>query len=289
MSHAKAVPVLMYHHVSPSPGLVTVSPQIFAAHMEYLIAKSYTTLAADDFLDFLRGRREVPAKSVLITFDDGYLDNYVYAYPVLRRLGQRATIFAVTGWIGDGPARIGDTPLCPDHNACKEAIFSGNRDSVMLRWAEIEKMETNGTIEIHSHTHTHTRWDQKIPDSRVRLEKMREELTLSREILQARLGRKSSHLCWPQGYFQSDYQKAARDLGFEALYTTRRDINTRSTSPEDTGRTSTDGSLWPQRAWRTILYRYGRERKIRLLQSPIGTGGVVHAPATGSYAAADPR
>ena len=236
MSHAKAVPVLMYHHVSPSPGLVTVSPQIFAAHMEYLIAKSYTTLAADDFLDFLRGRREVPAKSVLITFDDGYLDNYVYAYPVLRRLGQRATIFAVTGWIGDGPARIGDTPLCPDHNACKEAIFSGNRDSVMLRWAEIEKMETNGTIEIHSHTHTHTRWDQKIPDSRVRLEKMREELTLSREILQARLGRKSSHLCWPQGYFQSDYQKAARDLGFEALYTTRRDINTRSTSPEDIGR-----------------------------------------------------
>jgi hypothetical protein len=236
MSSAKAVPVLMYHHVGPHPGLVTVSPEIFTSHMEYLAARGYTTLAADDFLEFLRGRHPIPAKSVLITFDDGYLDNYVHAYPVLRRLGQRATIFAVTGWIGDGPARIGLPLICPDHKACKAAILGGKADSVMLRWAEIEEMEASGTIEIHSHTHTHTRWDQQIPDGIARLEKMHEDLALSRAMLQVRLGRKSSHLCWPQGYFQHDYQEAAMALGFDALYTTRRDLNTPSTSPQDIGR-----------------------------------------------------
>ncbi len=233
MIWAKAVPVLMYHHVGPRPGLVTVSPENFTSHMEYLAAAGYTTLAADDFLDFLLGRRRIPSKSVLITFDDGYLDNYIHAYPVLYRLGLRATIFAVTSWIGHGLARIGTRPICPDHKTCTAAIVGGYPDSVMLRWAEIEEMEASGAIETHSHTHTHTRWDQQFPNGVTRREKMHEDLALSRSLLEARLGRKSRHLCWPQGYFQSDYQEAAKSLGFEALYTTHRGVNTSLTSPQE--------------------------------------------------------
>ncbi len=105
MKSAKAVPVLMYHHVSPNPGLVTVSPATFRHHMKTIAEAGYTTISADDFLGFLLKRLDLPEKSVLITFDDGFLDNYVHAYPVLRELGLKSTLFAVTGWIGDGPAR----------------------------------------------------------------------------------------------------------------------------------------------------------------------------------------
>lgn len=235
MNGGRAVPVLMYHHVGPNPGLVTVSPETFRAQMESIVAKGYRSLAADELLAFLQGRGELPAKSVLVTFDDGYLDNYVYAYPVLKELGLKATIFAVTGWIGNGPVRTGEPP-CPDHKTCMAKVRDGQTDEVMLRWSEIEVMEAEGVVEIHSHTHTHTRWDKTTPDPAARRAALARDLTQSRDTLKERLGREDRHLCWPQGYFDDDYVTVAGELGFEALYTTRRHINTRHTSPLDIGR-----------------------------------------------------
>ncbi|HCA27482.1 MAG TPA: hypothetical protein DEP05_07580 [Betaproteobacteria bacterium] len=237
---ANAVPVLMYHHVTPHPGLVTVSPRAFQVQMTSLARRGYTTLSADRFFDFLHHGRDVPAKSVLITFDDGYLDNYVHAYPVLRELGLRATLFAVTGWIGNGPARpFGErdgAPHCPNHRACKAAIADGRADEAMLRWTEIETMEASGAVEIHCHTHTHTRWDKTLADPIARRTALARDLTRSKEALRQRLGREERHLCWPQGYFDDDYVAVAQQLGFEALYTTRKHVNTRRTPPTDIGR-----------------------------------------------------
>lgn len=229
MSGARAVPVLMYHHVSPNPGLVTVSPATFTAQMEYLAASGYSTLGADHFLEFLERKREAPRRSVLITFDDGYLDNYVHAYPALRRLGLRGVIFAVTGWIGDGEPRphagAATVPECPDHRGCKAAIATGEADRVMLRWSEIRLMEQAGVFETHSHTHTHTRWDQKIADPRERLGGLEQDLLRSRSVLKERLGKDTRHLCWPQGYFEPGYQEVAKKLGFRALYTVEKGVN----------------------------------------------------------------
>lgn len=235
MSRARAVPVLMYHHVSPNPGLVTVSPATFRAQMKTIAAKGYLAVSPDDLLAFLQGRSEPPPKSVLITFDDGYLDNYVHAYPVLRELGLKATVFAVTGWIGDGPARSGELP-CPDHKTCMAKVRDGQTDEVMLRWSEIEAMEAAGVMEFHSHTHTHTRWDKQIAEPAARRAALARDLAQSRDTLKERLGREERHLCWPQGYFDPDYVTVATELGFAALYTTRRHVNTRHSSPLDIGR-----------------------------------------------------
>lgn len=75
LNTARAVPVLMYHHVSPAAGAVTVSPVHFADQMAMLAREGYTTLGARAFSEFLAGK-PVPAKSVVLTFDDGYLDNW---------------------------------------------------------------------------------------------------------------------------------------------------------------------------------------------------------------------
>jgi peptidoglycan/xylan/chitin deacetylase (PgdA/CDA1 family) len=238
---ARAVPVLMYHHVSPNPGLVTVSPATFTDHMDYLARAGYTTLTADEFLGFLQGSYPAPAKSVLITFDDGYLDNYVYAYPTLRTFGLHAVIFGVTGWLSDGKPRnyVGEStelPICPNHSACKQAIAVGRADDVMLRWSEVQRMGEDGTVEIHSHTHTHTRWDKVIPNAEERAQRLAEDLSDSRQTLLARLGKESSHLCWPQGYFDAAYQTTANRLGFIAQYTTSQHVNTHTTASKNIGR-----------------------------------------------------
>lgn len=218
----RALPVLMYHHVSPSPGLVTVSPACFRAQMERLARDGWRSIGTAELEAFFAGQ-PLPAKSCLITFDDGYLDNFVHAHPALAELGLQALLFVVTGWLGDGPARqAGD---CPDHGECKRRIAAGDTDSVMLRWSEVEAMRQAGTFAFHSHTHSHTRWDKSLPDGAPRRGALLADLQRSQETLAARLGAASRHLCWPQGYYQPDYLAVAAAAGFDHLYTTAPTVN----------------------------------------------------------------
>ncbi len=237
----RAVPVLMYHHVSPEPGLVTVSPETFEEQMAYLARKKYHALAADEFLEFLQGKRELKGRNVLITFDDGYLDNYVYAYPILKRYDLKATIFAITSLIGEGAARacLGaakNLPATPDHRTCKAAIAEGRADEVMLRWSEIQTMEASGAVEVHSHTHSHQRWNELYVDKNQRFEAVEKDLATSRATLKTRLGKESLHLCWPWGYFEAEYQALAAKLGFKAQYSTLRGVNIAGDDPQRVAR-----------------------------------------------------
>ena len=222
MKHAQTVPVLMYHHISPSEGMITTSPANFERQLAWMAQHGYRSLTSDEFAGHLNGQ-PVPDKSILITFDDGYLDNWVYAYPLLKKYGYTALVFLVTSWINEGPIRHilgqGDLPETPAHQECERLIEQGASDDVILRWSEIKAMQADGTFEFHSHTHTHTRWDK----SDRFFEKntlMAQELALSRAALQENLGEVSDHFCWPQGYFDPDYVQIAKQAGFRYLYTT---------------------------------------------------------------------
>lgn len=223
---ASVVPVLMYHHVSPASGLVTVSPEHFAAQMRWLSQHGYTTLTLDALAGFLAGE-PVPAKSVVISFDDGYLDNWVHAHPVLAQYHLRAVLFLITRWLGEGPVRghaglgQGPLPACLSHHAGKTAIDAGQSDLVMMRWSEVLAARDAGTFEFHSHTHTHTRWDKVYPgDADNKAKALAYDLANSRNVLATRLGGTSPHLCWPQGYYDEDYIRVAEAAGFRQLYTT---------------------------------------------------------------------
>lgn len=222
MSRSRTVPVLMYHHVTPVGGAINVTPEHFRDQLAWLRAHGYRSLRCDELAAHLAGT-PAPARSVLITFDDGYLDNYVYAWPLLREYGFHATVFIVTSWVGDGPPRAyagsgKPLPETPDHEGCKRQIAAGTPMDAALRWSEIDRMRADDVIEFHSHTHTHTRWDLQDGDKNAR---MREELRLSRACLTEHLGSVSDHLCWPQGYFDADYVAIAQQSGFRHLYTTR--------------------------------------------------------------------
>lgn len=223
MSIGQPLPVLMYHHVSPKPGLITCSPENFRAQMAWLAKTGWKTLSTAEFESVLK-TGDIPKKSVLVTFDDGYLDNWVYAHPVLQEFGQRATIFLITGWIGDGPCRPhagqAAAPDVPTHKQAMAAAADGKLDDAFLRWSEVEAMRIAGTFDFHSHTHSHTRWDRRLADQTTRDAALADDLNASRATLAARLGTASPHLCWPQGYFDAAYQRLAKEAGFTHLYTT---------------------------------------------------------------------
>lgn len=224
MKTAHNIPVMMYHHVTEHGGFLDVSSRQFERQIRSLAENGYTALSAEQFEAFLRGE-PMPRKSVLLTFDDGYLDNWVHAHPVLHRYGMKAILFAITGLIGNGPPRphAGQgkpVPACPPHAQAKAQMFGDQPDDVMLRWSEVEAMRADRVFEFHSHTHTHTRWDLG-PDKARKNEHMVAELEASRAILAERLGGVSQHFCWPQGYFDADYIRIAREAGFRYLYTTQ--------------------------------------------------------------------
>lgn len=227
MNLGQPLVVLMYHHISPKPGLVSCTPENFLAQMQWLAENDWQTLSTDDFSEGLV-RGVWPRKSVLITFDDGYLDNWVYAHPILRDFGQRATIFLITGWIGDGHPRpyagMVGMPDVPTHKQAMAAATEGKPDEAFLRWSEVEAMRADGTFDFHSHTHTHRRWDRLLADQSARDEALAEDLAASRYTLAAHLGETTSHLCWPQGYFDGAYQRVAAASGFTHLYTTEHDV-----------------------------------------------------------------
>jgi peptidoglycan/xylan/chitin deacetylase (PgdA/CDA1 family) len=223
MTGAQTVPVLMYHHISPADGMVTTSPVNFELQLAWLTRHGYRSITSAEFAGHLGGQ-PVPAKSILITFDDGYLDNWVYAYPLLKKYGYSAMVFLVTSWIGEGPVRphlgLDNLPATPAHDVCGLRIRQGLADEAMLRWSEVQAMQESGSIEFHSHTHTHTRWDKSERSAEKNL-LIAQELSLSRAALQTQLGSVSEHFCWPQGYFDADYINIAHDAGFRYLYTTQ--------------------------------------------------------------------
>jgi peptidoglycan/xylan/chitin deacetylase (PgdA/CDA1 family) len=221
----------MYHHVSTSPGMITVTPAHFADQMAYLARAGYRTLGAQELSAFLAGER-VPAKSLVITFDDGYLDNWVHAHPVLERHGFKALCFLVSSWPGEGEPRpnasnadAAHLPRLLSHRDGELAIEAGRADETILRWSEIEAMRSAGTFEFHSHTHSHVRWDQVSPDRGVKRASLHVDLIAARETLAARFGSVSDHLCWPQGYYDDDYREIALESGFRHFYTCHTGTN----------------------------------------------------------------
>lgn len=217
-----SVPVLMYHHVRPHGGMIACTPENFENQLIWLKKNGYHSLSLDQFARHLSGKDV--GKAVLITFDDGYLNNWVYAFPLLKKYGFKATIFLVTSWLHQGEVRPNTTmsvqvPDCPDHHQCEALIAAGCSDEVVLRWSEVKAMQASGLVEFHSHTHTHTRWD-KISKQEKNI-KMQWELSTSRQYLEQQLGTSSAHLCWPQGYFDKDYIDIAQKMGFKYLYTTQ--------------------------------------------------------------------
>jgi len=154
---ARGVPVLMYHSVGPDkPGWVwnhlVMPAAVFERQMRALRDHGWTTISLADLHAHLAHDVPLPEKPVVLTFDDGYLDNYVFAWPIMRRYGHRAVIWVSTDFV-DPSAE--PRPTLDDARAGR--VSEGDLPvNGFLSWAEMRAMSASGTIEIQSHAVTHT-------------------------------------------------------------------------------------------------------------------------------------
>ena len=98
-----SLPVFMYHHINWHRGdTVTLTPEDFENHLRFLSEKGIQSVFLDEVVEYLRGKRKLSRPPVALTFDDGYLDNWIYAFPLLKKYRTKATIFVITSWMTDG-------------------------------------------------------------------------------------------------------------------------------------------------------------------------------------------
>src|SRR3990172_5272136 len=145
-----SLPVLMYHHISPVPGPYTVHPDNFREQLEWLKRKNYQFLTPDLFVKYYRSCHDAGHRAVMITFDDGWADNWFYALPILEKMQVTATLFLVTAWPGEEPTRKLDSKrelYFTHYDAMKMIDEESTRDKVIMRWSEIKESIESGIIE----------------------------------------------------------------------------------------------------------------------------------------------
>ena len=184
------VPVLMYHGVSKTTDerarstnpAYCLSPQAFREQMNWLAENHVPTLSLQTLLEpqSLHDR-----KAVVITFDDGWLNNYTEAFPILKEHGLSATVFVATGFMGS-----------PGY----------------LTWGQLKEMDRGG-ITVQSHTVSHR------PLLGLSRQELKTELESSKKTIEDRLGKMVEFLSLPHGRFNQNIVALAGALGYRAVCT----------------------------------------------------------------------
>lgn len=189
------VPILMYHYVSVPPANadiyrldLSVTPDRFATHLLALSSTGYTTISLYDLLAHLTQGTPLPQKPVILSFDDGYRDNYENAFPLLQEFGMTATFFVVTDYINEG-------------------------HSAYLTWEMAREMQAAG-MHIESHGRTHVNLSNR-KDSFLIWQALG-----SLETIESELGMRPRFITYPSGHYDANTIRIFKDLDFWAGLTT---------------------------------------------------------------------
>lgn len=177
----KSIPILLYHRVGGEPDDLTISIKHFQQDMELLSYGGYKAMSLEQVKQHLQGNfSSLPSKPVVITFDDGYLDNYTNAFPILQKYSMVASFYIITGMVG-------------------------NNDR--LTTSQIREMQTVG-MDFGSHTVTHRSLAELSP------QEVTTELTKSKSDMEQILGKTVEFIAYPCGSYNSETLNIAHEAGY---------------------------------------------------------------------------
>lgn len=221
------LPILMYHGVledSARQGQYVVSPALLEEDLRWLQTHGYETVVMQDLIDYVDDGKPLPEKPVMLTFDDGYYNNYRYAYPLLRQYGMRAVISPVVSWSEKYSEKDAD-----------HVIYSH------ITWEEMREMSDSGVMEIQNHSydmHYATAGKRKgtlkqaTETSAEYQAALREDLEKAQAMLTETLGKAPTTFTYPYGAICEDARPVIRELGFRATLGCESRVNRITRQPE---------------------------------------------------------
>lgn len=214
-----AVPIIMYHALTNIPKYQNkyfIDPSLFESDLNYLVQNGYTAVHISDLTAFVEKGTPLPEKPIILTFDDGYYNNYLYAYPLLKKYNMKAVISPV-GKLVDEFSMLDDT----------------NEYYAYLTWEHIREMQLSGVIEIQNHTYDMHIIDKNRKGAMQASDESPEAyvVALTKDLLEFQnkaysiLGTKPTALVYPYGAYNKISEAIAKDLGFKATITCTEGMN----------------------------------------------------------------
>ena len=184
----ESVPVLMYHSITYEKGNdVCLPPEKLEEQFKYLKDNGYYTITLNELYEYLTNNTPIPQKSVVLTFDDGYENNYTAMFPILKKYNFKATIFVITSNI--------------------------DKDPRSLTSSQLLEMEKYG-VDIESHTVNHDNLKEITKDKQL------ETLVQSKQYLEKLLNKKVNYMAYPYGAHNNDAVEAVKAAGYTMAFTT---------------------------------------------------------------------
>lgn len=216
------VPIVMYHGVlndKSRQGQYIITPTQLESDLKIIKERGYTTVVMQDLLNYIDNGTPLPDKPIMLTFDDGYYNNYLYADPLLERYGMKAVISPVCKWT----EFYSDTPGQSDH-----AIYSH------ITWEEIREMAASGRWEIQNHSYdmhyceagkrkgTLRRASETLEAYEAAL---RTDLSTAQQHLTTLAGVTPTTFTYPYGAMCAEALPIIKELGFRATFTCESRVN----------------------------------------------------------------
>ena len=188
------IPILMYHSIcndDPNNSLM-IPTEMFAEQMEWLRENNFTAMSMDDVIEAMNTGK-VPKRPVLITFDDGYADNYINAFPELKNNNLKGTFFIISDTITEEGGYYMSTSM-------------------------LKEMKEAG-MEIENHTANHLELNNLSREDAI------DSIKRGQEFLRSVIGSNGNYLCYPVGRYSDETIEIQKELGIKAALTTQGGIS----------------------------------------------------------------
>ncbi len=220
------VPILMYHSILRSTnthGNYIITEAAFESDLKFLKDNGYTTVVIKDLIDFVESGKKLPEKPVVLTFDDGYSNNYLYAFPLLEKYNSKA-VLSIIGYYTDLYTKT------PDENPSYSHVT----------WDNVKKMIASGLVEMQNHSYNlHTTDKGRNGSKKKRGESdqdykamLTEDLGRLQTQFKENTGYTPTTFTYPFGSVSNASFDIIKEMGFKASFSCESGMNTISRDPE---------------------------------------------------------
>ena len=220
------LPIIMYHSFLKDPrsqGKYVLPPSLFEEDLKYLKENGFETVTVSDLVAYYENGSPLPEKPVMLTFDDGYYNNYLYAFPLMKKYNCKM-VLSVVGTYSDQFSETKD----------ENAYYSH------CTWDEINEMMESGLVEIQNHSYNMHSYGSSRHGSRKRDSETKQQytevFTADVEKMQQRVkemtGYTPTAFTYPYGAVCAEAEELIRQMGFIASFTCEEKITVISTDPE---------------------------------------------------------
>lgn len=219
------LPIVMYHSILQEArlqGNYVVSPKTLESDFAWLQKNGYHTIVVRDLLNYVNGRAPLPEKPVMITFDDGFYNNYYYAYPLAEKYKDKIVISPVGYYTDQYTGGDADHP-----------------NYSYLTWGEIEEMENSGLVEMQNHSYNLHATRGRYGAQKLRREStasyqavLRQDLEKMQTEMLEHTGQAPTAFVYPFGAVSRESVPVLRELGFQASMNCMKKMNYITRDPE---------------------------------------------------------